>query len=260
MRFLFSSFVITGVLGAIAACGSSSSSNGSPSAGGSSTTETPEAGSNADADGGASAGSDPGTPGDPVPSGGSSAAIQVVINGQLRAFDGEAGWSKSYPDGGVQNGFQTNARDGNHWTILLAVFGDQPGTYDCGHGGGLGIFRDLPLPDGGFDPDRIEYGGTVTTAGGTVEGNWKRWQDQFGGAEPKIEKKKVNGLEVTVVELKGTFNGGMMGGKPGPGQAMLGAIVETMPDLTFIKLVGSEETVTKNREAFDKMVASVRPK
>ncbi len=168
MRFLFSSFVITGVLGAIAACGSSSSSNGSPSAGGSSTTETPEAGSNADADGGASAGSDPGTPGDPVPSGGSSAAIQVVINGQLRAFDGEAGWSKSYPDGGVQNGFQTNARDGNHWTILLAVFGDQPGTYDCGHGGGLGIFRDLPLPDGGFDPDRIEYGGTVTTAACTI--------------------------------------------------------------------------------------------
>ena len=101
---------------------------------------------------------------------------------------------------------------------------------------------------------------TVTTAGGTVESNWKRWQDQFGGATPKIEKKKVNNLDVTVVELKGAFNGGMMGGKPGPGQMMLGAIVETMPDLTFIKLVGSEETVTKNREAFDKLIASVRMK
>ena len=101
---------------------------------------------------------------------------------------------------------------------------------------------------------------TITTAGGTVESNWKRWQDQFGGATPKIEKKKVNNLDVTVVELKGTFNGGMMGGKTGVGQAMLGAIIETAPDLTFIKLVGSEATVTKNKEAFDKIVASARVK
>ena len=101
---------------------------------------------------------------------------------------------------------------------------------------------------------------TVTTAGGTVESNAKRWQDQFGGATPKTEKKKVNGLDATIVELKGTFNGGMMGGKPGPGQMMLGAIVETQPDLTFFKMVGPEATVTKNREGFDKLIASVRAK
>src|SRR5688572_14306875 len=37
---------------------------------------------------------------------------------------------------------------------------------------------------------------TVSTAMGGVEPNVKRWGDQFG-AEPKSEKRKVNGLDVT---------------------------------------------------------------
>ena len=148
MRFLFSSFLIAGALGAIAACGSSGASSTTTNA--ALPEDAGEGGLPREPDGGAAVGGDPGSPGDPVTTG-STAAIQVVINGQLRSFDGVAAWSQSFPDGGTQNGFQTNSHDSKGWTILLAIFGDRPGTYDCLHGGGLGVFHHW-LADGGYDP------------------------------------------------------------------------------------------------------------
>lgn len=105
---------------------------------------------------------------------------------------------------------------------------------------------------------------TVSAAAGGVEPNVKRWAGQFGNAEPKTEKKKVNGLDVTVVEIKGTFSGGgpMMGApaEPKDKQMLLGAIVDAGDRQHFFKMTGPEKTVTAARPDFDKLVASLHAK
>jgi hypothetical protein len=110
------------------------------------------------------------------------------------------------------------------------------------------------------DDDDAEL--TVTSAGGSVDANVKRWSGQFGDAKPKTETKTIHGLTVTTVELKGTFAGG---GMRGPAtskehQMLLGAIVDSGGSLTFFKLVGPEKTVTSAHKDFDKLIASVHTK
>jgi hypothetical protein len=99
---------------------------------------------------------------------------------------------------------------------------------------------------------------TVSTASGGVEANVKRWADQFGGAEPKSSIKKVNGLDVTVVELEGPYQG--MGGTKKVGQMLLGAVVESGQILWFFKMTGPEKTVKGARPDFEKLVSSLRTK
>lgn len=107
---------------------------------------------------------------------------------------------------------------------------------------------------------------TVSAAGGGVDQNVKRWAGQFGNAAPKLEPRTVNGLKVTVVEIKGTFAGGggpMMGGAPSTPkekQMLLGAIVDTGDRQHFFKMTGPEKTVSGARKDFDKLVASFRAK
>lgn len=104
---------------------------------------------------------------------------------------------------------------------------------------------------------------TVTAASGGVEANVKRWAGQFGSAEPKTEAKTVNGLKVTVVEIKGTFasGGGMMGGPTTPKEKfmLLGAVVDGGDRQHFFKMTGPEKTVTGARKDFDALVASFHP-
>lgn len=99
---------------------------------------------------------------------------------------------------------------------------------------------------------------TVSTAMGGVEPNVKRWADQFGEVSPKTEKKTVNGLEVTVVEIKGAYQG--MGGPKKDGYMLLGAVVDTGKALTFFKMTGPEKVVSGARPDFEKLVASLHPK
>jgi hypothetical protein len=106
---------------------------------------------------------------------------------------------------------------------------------------------------------------TVSLAGGGVEANVQRWAKQFGGAEAKTDPRKVNGLEVTVVEIKGTFTGGggMMAGDAEaakPKQMLLGAIVDAGDTQHFFKMVGPQKTVAAARKDFDAMVRSFRAK
>jgi hypothetical protein len=99
---------------------------------------------------------------------------------------------------------------------------------------------------------------TVSNAMGGVEPNVKRWADQFGETSPKTEKKTVNGLEVTVVEIKGAYQG--MGGPKKDGYMLLGAVVDTGKALTFFKMTGPEKVVSGARPDFEKLVASLHPK
>ena len=100
---------------------------------------------------------------------------------------------------------------------------------------------------------------TVSAAAGGVEANVKRWAGQFGDAEPKTEKRKVNGLDVTVVEIKGPYQG--MGGPKKDGYMLLGAVVDGGGQMqTFFKMTGPEKVVTGARPDFEKLVSSLRPK
>ncbi len=105
---------------------------------------------------------------------------------------------------------------------------------------------------------------TVTSAGGGVDANIKRWSGQFGNAEPKTEVRSPNGLKVTVVEIKGSFasGGGMMGGPTTQKDKymLLGAVVDGGDRLHFFKMTGPEKTVSAAKKDFDAFVASFRAK
>lgn len=104
---------------------------------------------------------------------------------------------------------------------------------------------------------------TVSAAAGGVDANVKRWAGQFGDAKAETEKRKVGDLDVTVVQIKGTFAaGGMMGAPSSPKekQMLLGAIVDVGDRQHFFKMTGPEKTVTAARPDFEKLVSSLRAK
>jgi hypothetical protein len=99
--------------------------------------------------------------------------------------------------------------------------------------------------------------------GGSVEDNVARWVGQFrgpdGAAAPSdVQTRNVAGLDVTVIDVRGTFASGMMGGpsEPQANQRLLGAIVSGPSGPVFFKLVGPEATVETAKSAFDDLVAS----
>lgn len=101
-------------------------------------------------------------PGDPPRA---SAAIRVKINGVERSFDGGATWTKFNVDGEMTDGFQTNARSANGWTVMLAIHATAPGEYTCetDSRGGLSLSRSND--DGS---DRTTFGGYVGKAECTI--------------------------------------------------------------------------------------------
>jgi len=105
---------------------------------------------------------------------------------------------------------------------------------------------------------------TVSSASGGVDQNVKRWAGQFGSAEPKTTPRTVNGLKVTIVEIKGTFSSGpgMMGGPSTPKDKwmLLGAVVDSGERQHFFKMTGPEKTVNAARSDFDAFVATFRGK
>jgi diacylglycerol kinase family enzyme len=117
------------------------------------------------------------------------------------------------------------------------------------------------IPKAGGEAEDAEL--AVSAASGGVEPNVKRWEQQFGDAKAKTEPRTVNGLKVTIVEIKGKFaGGGMMGAPAAPkdNQMLLGAIVDSGDRQHFFKMVGGEKTVTASRKDFDKLVSSLRAK
>lgn len=119
------------------------------------------------------------------------------------------------------------------------------------------------IPKAGGEPEDAEL--AISSASGGVEANIKRWEGQFGAdARAKTEPRNVNGLKVTVVEIKGKIAGGGMMGMPATAakdnQMLLGAVVDAGDRQHFFKLVGGEKTVTAAKKDFDKLVSSFRAK
>lgn len=106
--------------------------------------------------------------------------------------------------------------------------------------------------------------------GGTVDANVTRWLGQLTQSDgkdtaslAKREKREVAGVNVTVVEARGRFSGGMAmpGAPPGaeiPDALLLGAIAEGPEGPVFFKLVGPRAAVESARGAFDALIGSLK--
>jgi len=112
--------------------------------------------------------------------------------------------------------------------------------------------------------DTVDPELSITQAGGSADANVERWIGQFDAEARKTAKRtarKVGALDVAIVDVQGTYSGGM--GKEGssqPGWALLGAIVSTPGMPHFFKLTGPAKSVAAARGEFDAMIGSVRPR
>jgi len=119
-----------------------------------------------------------------------------------------------------------------------------------------------PAADGGR-PGRL----TISRAGGSLEQNLGRWKQQIrpaegaGGGNMKVTVKKINGMEVRLVEANGSYHppfGARFGFK---GYRLVGAIYETeKTGRIFVKFYGPEKTIAKHEKAFNTMVESLKVK
>jgi len=99
--------------------------------------------------------------------------------------------------------------------------------------------------------------------------NAQRWASQFSmpdggsaGTNMKTSEIEVAGFKVTLVEVGGTYNGGMTTGsapsRPQPGYRLLGAIAAGPDANWYFKFTGPEATVQAQRGAFESMVKSLK--
>jgi hypothetical protein len=100
--------------------------------------------------------------------------------------------------------------------------------------------------------------------GGSADDNVKRWAGQFDGKPPVTKKLKVGTLEVTRVDIEGTYSSSM--GPMGPtaqkvtkpGYALIGAIVEGGEGPVFFKLIGPKKTAESARGKLDKLLSTLK--
>lgn len=101
--------------------------------------------------------------------------------------------------------------------------------------------------------------------GGGIDANVDRWVKQFSDVKVdavRREERSANGLRQHTVEIpSGTFSSGMPGGptQPKKGFALLGGIVEAPSGAYFFKMTGPSASVKAGRDAFYKLLDSVKP-
>lgn len=117
------------------------------------------------------------------------------------------------------------------------------------------------VPRAAGDPADADV--SISQAGGAIDANIDRWIGQFEGEaakNAKRTKRKVAGLDVTIVEIEGTYSGGMgMGKNDGPAKdwALLGAIVATPGMPHFFKITGPARTVRAARPELDALLSTL---
>jgi len=109
---------------------------------------------------------------------------------------------------------------------------------------------------------------TMMGASGGVDANIKRWKGQFAGGDEdaqKTEEMKLGDWKIHLVDLSGRYGESMGGGPFAPGKTvqrenygMAGAILVHPKGRTFfVKMIGPNEVVKANREAFVEMIKSI---
>jgi len=183
------------------------------------------------------------------------AVVFVVLVAALSLF----AWRRSVapamdasmpPSGAPVAGAPDGAEDpGLHWT--------RPDHWD--QGGDRPMRLATYVPAGATAECAVFYFGEGQ--GGNVDDNVDRWVGQFAGApNPKRERRTVDGLEVTRVEVRGTYlDPGMDMQSQGerPDWMLLGAIVQGPHGPVFFKFTGPAAEVSAARKDFDAMLASV---
>ncbi|MGE0757957.1 MAG: hypothetical protein AB7F89_10110 [Pirellulaceae bacterium] len=117
----------------------------------------------------------------------------------------------------------------------------------------------LPASEPGTADARL----TVSSAGGSVEDNIQRWRGQFGG-EPEQSAQnqiRVDGMDVTIVELSGVFRdqrGPFSGGAPQSGYRMYAAILPVGETMYFVKAVGPFATLGAHVDRIRSFIESAR--
>jgi hypothetical protein len=102
--------------------------------------------------------------------------------------------------------------------------------------------------------------------GGGTDANIERWIGEFENpGSPSRREQKVRGMNVTQIEVSGTYraHAGMSGGgseAPSPGWTLLGAIVEGPNGALFFKLTGPTGTVEPAKKEFEALLASMKKK
>jgi hypothetical protein len=127
------------------------------------------------------------------------------------------------------------------------------------------------LPRVADDPEDAELAVFYFGAGqgGSVQANLTRWYGQFTqpDSSSSAEKAKsaqavVEGMNLTTVDLSGTYVGSMMPGMQDeqnkPNFRMLAAVLETPQGPYFFKLVGPEKTVANWAQSFNEFVKSAK--
>lgn len=106
---------------------------------------------------------------------------------------------------------------------------------------------------------------------GSIDANVQRWLIQFeqpDGSDTAQRAKQreldVAGLAVHTVEVSGVYTGpttlpSVSPGSPLPQSTLLGAIVKGPKGDVFFKLIGSRPTVERARDAFERLLRSIRP-
>ena len=105
--------------------------------------------------------------------------------------------------------------------------------------------------------------------GGDPMSNAHRWAEQFTGpsggsaaSDMKTSEVEVGGLKVFIVEVAGTYNGGMTmtaaPATPKPGYRLLGAVAPGPDANWYFKFTGPDATVNAQRGAFESMVKSLK--
>ena len=103
--------------------------------------------------------------------------------------------------------------------------------------------------------------------GGSADANIARWQSQFtkpegGVVKPKLNTLDVNGIPVTVVELRGDYARGVGMGQTGtaaPDQILLASIIESSQGNIYIQLHGPADTVLQHRDAYLNFIHGIQP-
>lgn len=100
--------------------------------------------------------------------------------------------------------------------------------------------------------------------GGGVEANLDRWVGQMtrpdgspAKDDAKRAKRKVGAIEVSTLDVAGTFGGGMGGGGPVQDARMLAVVAVGPEGPVFFKLVGPAQTVASAEQAFNGLVDSL---
>lgn len=92
--------------------------------------------------------------------------------------------------------------------------------------------------------------------GGGAADNAKRWAGMFEKAEPKIAEENINGVKTTIIDLDGTYLSKTRPMDPSSAAErrekhhMVGVVFESPEGPYFMRLVGPEKTVAKQRAAF----------